>query len=392
MKDSLSVEDIVSEIVLQPYKPEIDNDTAILDSVFETDHLTDDAYSFIGPYLYRNWDLGIEQVPKSTHEQLSIFRFGVLGTEAFNILSNLYIPTTRDTGHTSNTLIPLHVVNISTVTRPLDCKESEQYFQDPFVKALFILNVPVNTECLLLDDTLNHLKNIAAISELDIDITVVHSESIKHKRLLPNNFVFESPLCLLSVTEQKNIAQQLSKYLPLLHLPTSSDEAKNHLDTGNLKMSSLQSFCIYQKLKLTVSKVFLDHGLYKHPDIYIEIDRVNFQLKNTGSFNFKVGTLDTDNSVLENVFWLLLNRGLMFDVMSFKKYVELKGNENAKTDVYTDTKNDNIPFNSTCYELLLRLILDTELVSQRKSIEEAISNKDFNSVLKVLGDLPFFKD
>ncbi len=392
MADSMSVEEIISAIVVQPYKPEIINDTAILDSVFESDLLTEDAYSFIGPYLYRYWDLGLDQVPKNTHEQLTIFRLGVIGTESFNLLSNLYIPTTRDTGHTSNTLRSLHIVNISTVARPLDCNESDIYHQDPFVKALLLLNLPVNAECLVLDETLAHLKDLIAKSELDIDLQVKHSVSVKHKKLLSNEYVFENALCLLSVPEQVNIAQQMSKYFPLLHLPTTQEDASNQIDTGSLKMSSLQSFCIYQNLKLYISKVFLDQDLYTNPSIYIEFDKVKFQLKNTGSLNFKVGTLDTDKTVLENTFWQLINKGLMFDVNSFKSYVELKVDENSKTDVYTESKNDNIHFNSTYYELLLRLILDPDLLSDRLSIEEAILNKDFNSVLNVLSELPLFKE
>lgn len=103
----MSLEDVISGIVLQPFKPDIVNDIAVLDSVFETDILNDDEYSFIGPYIYKYWELGIDALPKETHDQLSIFRLCVIGTEAFNFLNDLYIPTTRDTGHTSNTLMQI---------------------------------------------------------------------------------------------------------------------------------------------------------------------------------------------------------------------------------------------------------------------------------------------
>ena len=38
----MSLEEVISGIVLQPFKPDIVNDIAVLDSVFETDILNDD--------------------------------------------------------------------------------------------------------------------------------------------------------------------------------------------------------------------------------------------------------------------------------------------------------------------------------------------------------------
>lgn len=382
---NMSLEDVISGIVLQPFKPDIVNDIAVLDSVFETDILNNDEYSFIGPYIYKYWELGIDALPKETHDKLSIFRLCVIGTEAFNFLNDLYIPTTRDTGHTSNTLLPLHVVHIT-----IGNQTTTGQIQDPLIKALLLMNIPVNSDCLLLDDTLVHLNEISALSALDVEIQVKQSVSVKHKKLLSTNFGFDNPLSIISVLEQKKLSEELTRYFPMIHLPTSLEDATNQIDTGNLKMSSLQSFCIYQNLKLSVSKVFHEQGLYQNKEIYIEIDKVHFQLKNTGSLNFKVGTLGESQDVLETAFWQLLNKGLVFDINSFKKYVELKEDETAKTDVYTNSKNDNIPFNSTYYELLLRLVLDTTLKPSVKSLEDAIQNKDFDSAINVLRKLPFF--
>lgn len=103
-----------------------------------------------------------------------------------------------------------------------------------------------------------------------------------------------------------------------------------------------------------------------------------------------MGTLGESQEVLEAAFWQLLNKGLVFDLNSFKKYVELKEDETVKTDVFTNSKNDNIPFNSTFYELLLRLVLDTSLKPSVKSLEVAIQKKDFDSAINVLRELPFF--
>ena len=386
----MSLEEVISGIVLQPFKPDIVNDIAVLDSVFETDILNDDEYSFIGPYIYKYWELGIDALPKETHDQLSIFRLCVIGTEAFNFLNDLYIPTTRDTGHTSNTLMLLHVVHIAIGNQTTTGEDSTGHFQDPLIKALLLMNIPVNSDCLLLDDTLVHLNKITALSGLDVEIQVKQSVSVKHKKLLSTNFGFDNPLSIISVLEQKKLSEELTRYFPMIHLPTSVEDATNQVDTGNLKMSSLQSFCIYQNLKLSVSKVFHEQGLYQNKEIYIELDKVHFQLKNTGSLNFKVGTLGESQEVLETAFWQLLNKGLVFDLNSFKKYVELKEDETVKTDVFTNSKNDNIPFNSTYYELLLRLVLDTSLKPSVKSLEVAIQNKDFDSAINVLRELPFF--
>ncbi|MDI9757393.1 hypothetical protein QM276_17505, partial [Acinetobacter baumannii] len=177
----MSLEDVISGIVLQPFKPDIVNDIAVLDSVFETDILNDDEYSFIGPYIYKYWELGIDALPKETHDQLSIFRLCVIGTEAFNFLNDLYIPTTRDTGHTSNTLMLLHVVHIAIGNQTTTGEDSTGHFQDPLIKALLLMNIPVNSDCLLLDDTLVHLNKITALSGLDVEIQVKQSVSVKHK-------------------------------------------------------------------------------------------------------------------------------------------------------------------------------------------------------------------
>lgn len=286
----MSLEEVISGIVLQPFKPDIVNDIAVLDSVFETDILNDE-YSFIGPYIYKYWELGIDALPKETHDQLSIFRLCVIGTEAFNFLNDLYIPTTRDTGHTSNTLLLLHVVHIAIGNQTTTGEDTTGHFQDPLIKALLLMNIPVNSDCLLLDDTLVHLNKITALSGLDVEIQVKQSVSVKHKKLLSTNFGFDNPLSIISVLEQKKLSEELTRYFPMIHLPTSVEDATNQIDTGNLKMSSLQSFCIYQNLKLSVSKVFHEQGLYQNKEIYIELDKVHFQLKNTGSLNFKVGTL-----------------------------------------------------------------------------------------------------
>lgn len=387
----MSIDDIISGIVLQPFKPEIVNDIAVLDSVFETDKLGDDEYSFIGPYIYKYWELGIEAISKETHDQLSIFRLCVIGTEAYSFLNDLYIPTTRDTGHTSNTLVPLHIVHISLSNQTAACEDAIGHNQDPLIKALLLMNIPINSDCLLLDDTLVHLREIVALSGLDVEIQVKHSVSLKHKKLLSTNFGYDNPLTIISVLDQKKLSEELTRYFPMIHLPTSVEDATNQIDTGNLKMSSLQSFCIYQNLKLSVSKVFQEQGLYSNKGIFIELDKVHFQLKNTGSLNFKIGALVESHDILEVAFWQLLNKGLIFDLNSFKKYVELKEDETSKTDVYTNSKNDNIPFNSTYYELLLRLVLDESLKPSVKRLEVAIQNKDFDSAINIIRELPFFK-
>lgn len=386
----MSIDEIISGIVLQPFKPEIVNDIAVLDGVFETDILADDEYSFIGPYIYKYRELGIDALPKDTHDQLSIFRLCIIGTEAYNFLNDLYIPTTRDTGHTSNTLLPLHIVHISIAEQTPSSEDATGHNQDPLIKALLLMNIPINSDCLLLDDALVHLREISALSGLDVEIQVKHSVSLKHKKLLSSSFGYDNPLTTISVLEQKKLSEELTRYFPMIHLPTSVEDATNQIDTGNLKMSSLQSFCIYQNLKLSVSKVFQEQGLYPNKGIYIELDKVNFQLKNTGSLNFKVGALGESHDILEVAFWQLLNKGLIFDLNSFKKYVELKEGETAKTDVYTNSNNDNIPFNSTYYELLLRLVLDVGLKPSVKKLEVAIQNKDFDNAINIIRELPFF--
>lgn len=391
MGADMTVEDMVSSILLKPCKTEIVDDAEVLDSVFEMNSLEDDLKLVVGPYVCSYRKTGIDSVPSDTYKNLSIFRLALIGTESYNLLSDMYIPTAIDSGHTSNNLKTLHIVNISII-KPLDCKEENSYYQDPFLKALLLLNLPINSDCLLLDDTLAHLKDLNNISELTINLQIKNSLSVKHKKLLSNQYSFDNSLSVLSINEQKDISSKMSKYFPLLHLPTTSEEAQCNIESDTLRISSLQSFCIYQNLKLFVSKVFFEHKLYSNKSIYIVQDRVNFPIKETGTFNFKVCIIETDRMALDSSFWCLLNRGLIFDSNSFNSYVELSGDETAKTDVYTESKNDNIPYKSTCYELLLRLILDTDLIPYRKSIEEAILIKDFDSVISVISELPIFKE
>lgn len=386
-----TLDQTLSQIVLQPFKPDIVNDTAVLDAVFESDLLSEDEYSHIGPYLYRYWDFGITPVPKGTHDRLNIFRISMIGSEAYNQVNNWYIPTTRDTGHTANTLKPLHVVQISVVANALDCELKDTYSQDPFLKALLVLNLPINTDILLLDETLEHLKDLVSISGLEIQFEIKTTVNLKHKKLLSSEIQLENSLSMLSVFNQGVLAQDLSKYFPLIHLPTSNEDAIQQIDSNNFKMSSLQTFCIYQKLKLSISHALHDVGIYSGNSFYIETDRTKFQLKETGSFNFKIGVLDDDHSALESAFWLVLNKGFIFDVSSFKAYVDLKDDDLNKTDVYTETKNDNIHFKSTYYELLIRILIDEKLKSDRRAIEIAIRDKDWSSVLNVIRDLSIFK-
>lgn len=111
------------------------------------------------------------------------------------------------------------------------------------------MNIPVNSDCLLLDDTLVHLNKITALSGLDVEIQVKQSVSVKHKKLLSTNFGFDNPLSIISVLEQKKLSEELTRYFPMIHLPTSVEDATNQIDTGQLKNEFAAIFLYIPKLK-----------------------------------------------------------------------------------------------------------------------------------------------
>jgi len=393
-------QEIIGDIVLKSVKVAIEHERPVLSEIYEQDALTGDEYSEIGQYIYRQGkDLGYRQLPTKLSKTLESFKLCAFSSEAYLMLKDSYIPTERSTGHTTNTQRPLYVIKLLVT---LDSSEqyispltddSMEYGNDPLFKALTVLGLPVNKECLVIESLYTHIKELIVLSQLSVELETLHTVSLKHKRTIATDLL-EHPLEVLSTDKQKEIAVVLNRHFPILHYPVDQAAAQSQSDDGNLKLSSLQAYCLYQELSCGLSEHLYSLGLYAHTAFFVELDSSYNQLKETGSFNLKF-SVDESKLLLSEVFWGVLNKGLIFDIPSFKSNVSLKVSENIKNDqetlVYTESKNDNIHFNSTYYELLLRLMVDEGTWFNRFEIDDGVKAKDWNKVTSALAGLELFK-
>lgn len=395
-----AAQELIGDIVLKSVKVAIEHDRPVLSDIYEQELVTGDAYADIGQYIYKHRkDLGYRQLPVKLSKTLESFKLCILSSEAYLLLKDTYIPTERSTGHTTNTARPLYVIKLcvtldstETYISPLT-DESMDYPNDPLFKGLTVLGVPVNKECLVIESLYTHIKDLIDLSPLSVELETLHIVSLKHKRLLGTELL-ENPLEVLSTSKQEEVAQELSQHFPIVHYPKDQAAAQVQCDDGNLKLSSLQAYCLYQELAYGLSERLNSLGLYSDTAFYVEMDSSNNQLKETGSFNLKFG-VDGKDLLLNEAFWMVLNKGLIFDTSSFKANVCLKVYEKNKNDdqahVYTESKNANIRFNSTCYELLLRLMIDEGTWFNRLEIDEGIKTKDWNKVSLALSSLYIFQ-